>query len=432
MNTLIFAAVFITSLLIVSELSFSASQFFPSHHLHPEPAFAKDVSNMSVDANDNHTNNQDIAGIGPRRDTTKANNPDKVDSGTSFKILTTDENQKFIGGATFLVTPNPYSTKKGNLVVTDNDESDKDKSAGLVLLQNMTPGTYRISEIVSPANYTKDSSIKTVSINKNGSNVAPLQFTSTGLQNAHGSNSLDYTARFVCGSIVGEGGPLRPGRYDSDINIFNRQTFSVSFFWKATPNQPIQENHNFRIQSLGPGKSMSINCKEIRSSLPSFGNYTTEYFFEGVLTISVDLDPLILSAISSSREGSAGMISGQEAASVLSVDALYTVNSLKDASRGIVLELIEYTINAPDRDGKIPSDMISKTLSVIIPTKTNETTNPDKQIRSMLMKEFSLGPDQAQRLSITVKGLSLGVGALDDNHALSLERINPYQPPLPS
>ena len=49
-----------------------------------------------------------------------------------------------------------------------------------------------------------------------------------------GSNTLEYTARFICGTITGEDGPLRPGRYNSDINIFNRQNFPISFFWKAS------------------------------------------------------------------------------------------------------------------------------------------------------------------------------------------------------
>jgi hypothetical protein len=47
------------------------------------------------------------------------------------------------------------------------------------------------------------------------------------------------------------------------------------------------------------------------------------------------------------------------------------------------------------------------------------------------MKEFSLNLEESKRLDITIRNLSLGVGALDDNHALSLQRINAYQPPTP-
>jgi hypothetical protein len=48
------------------------------------------------------------------------------------------------------------------------------------------------------------------------------------------------------------------------------------------------------------------------------------------------------------------------------------------------------------------------------------------------MKEFSLSLEQSKTLDITIRNLSLGVGALDDNHALSLQRINAYQPPPPT
>src|SRR5215831_9921065 len=153
-------------------------------------------------------------------------------------------------------------------------------------------------------------------------------------QSSSGSNTLEYTSRFICGTITGENGPLRPGRYNSDINIFNRQNFPVSFLWKATLNGDTRD-HNYNIQNLGPGKSTSIDCTQILNSIPGLGNASSEKYYEGVLTINVDLDPSILSAISSSKGGVAGVISGSEATSVLSVDAIYTVNALKVSNREI-------------------------------------------------------------------------------------------------
>jgi hypothetical protein len=257
-------------------------------------------------------------------------------------------------------------------------------------------------------------------------NASTARLKSVPQGSAGGSNTLEYTSRFICGAIVGEDGPLRPGRYNSDINIFNRQNFPISFFWKATLNGDAHD-HNYRIQSLGPSRSTSIDCRQILTSIPEAINASLEKYFEGVLTISVDLDQSVLSAISSSKSGVAGVMSDSEATSVLSVDAIYTVNALKVSNREIVLQLIEYSIN--NQNDKIPSTMVSKVLSIAIPIRTNETINPDNQVRSSLMKNFSLTPDEAARLDITIKGLSLGVGALDDNHALSLERVNPYQPP---
>jgi hypothetical protein len=255
----------------------------------------------------------------------------------------------------------------------------------------------------------------------------------------------------LCGTIVGEDGPLRPGRYDSDINIFNRQNFPVSFIWNAVLSSDFQDNtvkmdeknSNFILLTLDPGNSISISCNDIRQYLPAYSNNNTgnTNFLEGVLTISIELDPSIQGALSSSSvnigkdEHSELVIAsptsqGSEPnTNILSVDAIYTVNALEVASREIVLQLIEYSITNQDESTKIPPDMMSRVLSVAVPIRTNETLNPDKQVRDILTREYSLSAAESQGLDILIRNLSLGVGALDDNHAISLQRINAYQPP---
>ena len=350
---------------------------------------------------------------------------------SSLIIEKVDEKNNLIGGATFLITPNPF-TNRSNLAITDDNAEDVNRISGIVLLHNVIPRQYTISEIVAPDGYIKDVSVKTVNINtKSASSPTTVTFEAYPLTS--GSNRLEYTARFICGTITGEEGPLRPGRYNSDINIFNRQSFPISFFWKAVAasQEEEQSDSNFRIRSLEPGGSISLSCKDIQASIPAYANDTGEKFFEGIMTINVDLDSSVIGSISSSREGILGTISEEESLNVLSVDAIYTVNALKVASREIVLQLIEYSINKEHESGKIPKDIISKILSVTVPIRTNETINPDQQVRNVLMKEFSLNLEESKRLDITIRNLSLGVGALDDNHALSLQRINAYQPPTP-
>ena len=346
---------------------------------------------------------------------------------SSLIIEKVDEKNNPIGGATFLITPNPF-TNNSNLAITDDNAEDANRTSGIVLLHNVIPRQYTISEIVAPDGYIKDVSIKTVNINTQ-STSSPTTVTFEAYPLTSGSNRLEYTARFICGTITGEEGPLRPGRYNSDINIFNRQSFPISFFWKAVAASQEQSDGNFRIRSLEPGGSVSLSCKDIQASIPTYANDTGEKFFEGIMTINVDLDSSVIGSISSSREGVLGTISEEESLNVLSVDAIYTVNALKVASREIVLQLIEYSINKEHESGKIPKDIISKILSVTVPIRTNETINPDQQVRNVLMKEFSLNLEESKRLDITIRNLSLGVGALDDNHALSLQRINAYQPP---
>jgi hypothetical protein len=318
-----------------------------------------------------------------------------------------------------------------------------------ILLSVFAPGSHSFYK-----NNIVHASSATTSLSANGSSNTSLSpFSNSSIEASSGSNSLEYSARFLCGTIVGEEGPLRPGRYDSDINIFNRQNFLVPFTWKAVLSSDFQDdiqkeeggNGNFILLTLDPEDSISISCNDIRQYLPAYSNRNTSNtdFFEGVLTISIELDPSIQGALSSSSvnkgtdEHSELVISspsnqGSEPnANILSVDAIYTVNALEIASREIVLQLIEYSISKQDESTKIPSDMISKVLSVAVPVRTNETINPDKQVRDVLTREYSLSAAESQSLDILIRNLSLGVGALDDNHAISLQRINAYQPPPP-
>jgi hypothetical protein len=278
--------------------------------------------------------------------------------------------------------------------------------------------------------------------------------TSTSASLDTGAESIEYNARYFCGTIGGEDGPLRPGRYNSDINIFNRQPYPVSFLWNAVPSltlQPSEESSNpsvdsssftadtnYRLQTLAPGDSISLSCKDFVPSFPLYSNATDgiDRFIEGVSTISIDLDPSIQAAISSSSTGvvvsqPSGEATSEPSTNVLSVDAVYTVNALEVPSREIVLQLVEYTIDRQDIDGKLPAEIISKPLSITVPIKTNQTVNPDTQVRDVISREYSLNATERQSLDITIRNLSLGVGALDDNHAISLQRINAYQPAPP-
>jgi hypothetical protein len=269
-----------------------------------------------------------------------------------------------------------------------------------------------------------------------------------------GPGSIEYNARYFCGTIVGQDGPLRPGRYNSDINIFNRQLYPISFLWNAVPSSTLQPTNeaggsssnsksftadtSYKLQTLAPGDSISLSCKDFVPSFPLYSNITggSDRFIEGVSTISIDLDPSIQAAISSSSTGVVvSQPSGEEApepsTNVLSVDAIYTVNALEVPSRELVLQLVEYTINGKDANGKLPAEIISTPLSITVPVRTNETVNPDTQVKDILAREYSLNATERQSLDITIRNLSLGVGALDDNHAISLQRINAYQPVYP-
>src|SRR5215216_2472591 len=174
----------------------------------------------------------------------------------------------------------------------------------IILLSVFAPGSHSFYK-----NNIVHASSATTSVSANGSSNTSLSpFSNSSIEASSGSNSLEYSARFFCGTIVGEEGPLRPGRYDSDINIFNRQSFPISFFWKAVAasQEEEQSDSNFRIRSLEPGGSISLSCKDIQASIPAYANDTGEKFFEGIMTINVDLDSSVIGSISSDRKSVLG------------------------------------------------------------------------------------------------------------------------------
>src|SRR5215216_7947938 len=116
---------------------------------------------------------------------------------SSLIIEKVDEKNNLIGGATFLITPNPF-TNRSNLAITDDNAEDANITSGIVLLHNVIPRQYTISEIVAPDGYIKDVSIKTVNINTQ-STSSPTTTTTVTFEAyplTSGSNRLEYTARF--------------------------------------------------------------------------------------------------------------------------------------------------------------------------------------------------------------------------------------------
>jgi fimbrial isopeptide formation D2 family protein/uncharacterized repeat protein (TIGR01451 family) len=67
-------------------------------------------------------------------------------------ILKQDEHQQPLGGATFSVTPNPF-TGSGSLSVADNQAPDDNAAAGTIHLSDVEPGTYTVCETAAPAGY---------------------------------------------------------------------------------------------------------------------------------------------------------------------------------------------------------------------------------------------------------------------------------------
>jgi uncharacterized repeat protein (TIGR01451 family) len=83
-------------------------------------------------------------------------------------ILKQDENGDPLGGATFSITPNPF-TGSGSLEVKDNDSNDDNDADGVIHLSAVEPDEYEVCETKAPAGYILDDTCVTKIVGQNGS-----------------------------------------------------------------------------------------------------------------------------------------------------------------------------------------------------------------------------------------------------------------------
>lgn len=224
---------------------------------------------------------------------------------------------------------------------------------------------------------------------------------------------ITYTAKFVCGSVFGSEGPLRPGHYDSDISIFNRQNFPITILWNAVINDGTSSNAI--IKKLEPETSTGIVCKEIRQLFDD----NSEKIVEGFVIIRIQLD----SVISSEGDTLIRNLSASEI-NLLDVQVFYTANALPTLPHEIIVDKISFYI-IQDGTDKIPKEMMRKPLDVSIPSGLNEISNTEDRIKDILAEKYNLVEEDLTKIVLRIKDVSVGVGALIDDHAISLHVVTP-------
>jgi hypothetical protein len=104
---------------------------------------------------------------------------------------------------------------------------------------------------------------------------------------------IEYSAKFLCGTIGEKGGPLGPGMYETSINIHNPQLPvpfpSMTFVKKVVLAPPEPEKpgdtpppSRFKRDVLRADFAEHVNCKIIRGMLGQLGNAP---FIEGFVVL---------------------------------------------------------------------------------------------------------------------------------------------------
>ena len=225
--------------------------------------------------------------------------------------------------------------------------------------------------------------------------------------------NIIYNAKFECGTIEGNEGPLRPGHYDTDIGIFNKQNFDVKVQWSATPNNG--KNTNSILKTLLPQGATSIVCKDLRQVIGA-----QEQFVEGFVIINVPVEPGLLGSLSNGST----ILGRMQDVNVLDVQAFYTANALDELPHNTLVDKITFKI-LNDTSGKIPTQTIGKVLDISLSSVLNEISSPEEKVKDELAMKYKLGEQEISSIQIEITNVIIGVGTMIDDHAISLSKIEP-------
>jgi hypothetical protein len=328
-----------------------------------------------------------------------------------------------IGQSTYIISPDPFGNY-GNYTIQDDGIADENNNAGIVQISGVPDGRYVVTQLEASPGYQSDKLSKIVEIMDQGDDVAtfnnvagqedeqqqqPLRNSTTQIRN------LIYNVKFECGTISKDEGPLRPGHYDTDIGILNKQDFAAKIQWSITAND--SKNTNSIIRTLEPQGSTSIVCKDLHKIL---GDDQT--FVEGFVIINMPLEPGLLASLSDGTQ-----ILGrnfEDINNLFEVQAFYTANALDELPHEVLVDKITFAI-VNDTSAKIPAEMIKKTLDITVPSTLNEISDPEIKVKGMLAEKYALSAQELANLQIEIRSVNVGVGTMIDDHAISLSTIMP-------
>jgi hypothetical protein len=346
----------------------------------------------------------------------------------TLTIVTVSNNGSSLPGATYSISSYPATGSSGNFTITDDGPEDTNRvTRGIISISRLHGGNYMVTELKAPEGYIVDKLSKVIQISANQSSAGATFTNNNALSQQQNNNSqiksITYTAKFECGSIIGNEGPLRPGHYDTDISIFNRQEYSINILLNVIVNGGA--NTNAIVKTIQPQTSTGVVCKDIRQFL-GMGNNSKE-LIEGFVIIRLDVNGGILGSIPSSGGGtviSSSPVTVDDINNFLDVHIFYTTNALEFLPREILVKEIGFFI-LNDTSSKVPKSLLMKPLDITVQSQMNEIFDPESKIRGILSGRYNLSDNEVAGLRIKIINMSIGVAAMIDDHAISSSIVRP-------
>ena len=233
--------------------------------------------------------------------------------------------------------------------------------------------------------------------------------------------TVNYYARFNCGTISDDSGPLRPGKYDSDITIFNKKSYPITIIWKAIAIDQ-QVINNFNILNIPSENIANINCAKLlpmqdnnaTNSIPTLSNK----FTEGIIKLEISIDNGLLVNNFLNNQNTNIILNESEIGNLINVDVLHTVNTLDDLNKEVVYLKTDFSTLSKDKS-KISN------YTAIFNINPDEIINPLSLIKDKISENNTNEKIDVNAYEILLTETEIISDTLTDNHALTVQRVDP-------
>jgi len=245
---------------------------------------------------------------------------------------------------------------------------------------------------------------------------------STQSSNDLGSyKTVNYYARFNCGAISDDSGPLRPGKYDSDITIFNKKSYPITVIWKAIAiNQQVK--NNFNILNIPSENIANINCAKIfpiqdnnaTNSIPAL----SKEFTEGIIKLEIRFDNGLLVNNFLNNQNANIIVNESDIGNLINVDVLHTVNTLDDLNKEVVYLKADFSILSKDKNK-------TSNFTAVFHIDPDKIVDPLSLIKNKISANNTDQKIDINGSEIIIKDTEIITNTLTDNHALTVQRVDP-------
>jgi len=268
--------------------------------------------------------------------------------------------------------------------------------------------------------------LQSVVLGSNGTSTIELA-SSQSTQPTQSSNDLssyktvNYYARFNCGAISDDSGPLRPGKYDSDITIFNKKSYPITVIWKAIAIDQ-QVKNNFNILNIPSENIASINCAKIlpiqdKNNTNSSSTFPKK-FTEGIIKLEISVDNGLLVNNFLNNQNANIIVNESEIGNLINVDVLHTVNTLDDLNKEVVYLKADFSILSKDKN-KISN------FTVVFHIDPDGIVDPLSLIKNKISANNTDQKIDINGSEIIIKDTEIITNTLTDNHALTVQSVDP-------